>query len=325
MVVVVAFGALLATFVYFFVRVRWNKHALALMDTGQYEGAIRIFSRVIRFYPQDAVALYNRASIYKQQGNYDAALADHNQAIAKGGRMSAAMYAARAYFLIYLGRYDEALADYHMALQADPDQFQALLGIAYTYLFMKQYDKALEQTEGIVQKLEAQIAKNAEYGAYMVTQTPQADAQLENIYVSVYAVKALALVYLGRGDEAKVIYESLAQKYPNSLVLHIDRAEMHFLLSDFESSIVDYEVALQLTANMDNIPSTSTYNLAEVAMAGRAVALFAKGDTENAHVQWHDFMNKSPRLASSPHIGKEFSWSDAMTIHAQKLIASLNA
>jgi tetratricopeptide (TPR) repeat protein len=319
MVVVVALGVIFAMMMYFFVRVRWHNQALVLMSNEQYEDAIRIFSRVIRFYP------YNRANIYKRQGNHDAALADHDQAIAKGGRMSAMMYGARAYFLMYLGRHEEALSDYQMALQADPTQPQAQLGVAYAYVFMKQYDKALEQAEHVIQNLEAQIAKNTEFGAYIVTHNSQADAQLESTYISVYATKALALIHLGRVDEGKAIYESLAQKYPNSMILYTDRAEIHFLLNEFASAVADYEKALNLAQSAEHMLTTSGYDLSHLAQGGYAVALFADGQIEKAQAQWRDLATKIPRLTSQNQISKEFFWSEPMTAQAEKLIASLNA
>ncbi|MCU0482096.1 MAG: tetratricopeptide repeat protein [Anaerolineae bacterium] len=310
--------------VYFFVRIQWHKQARDYLNAQQYEDAIRLYSRVIRFYPQDSLALANRANAYKQQGDDDAALADYNQAIAKGGRMSAIIYATRAYFLMYLGRHEEALADYQTALQADPMQSQSQLGIAFAYLFLKQYDNALAQAESAARNLEAQIAKNAEFGAYIVNQSEKMDAQLQTIYISTYATKALALVYLGRGDEAKAIYDDLAQKYPDSMVLYTDRAEIYFLLGEFALAVADYEKALDLATTIDHMPTANGYDLSHVAQSGYAVALFANGDAEKAQTVWREFLSKVPRLNSPEKVSKEFFWSEAMTAQAEKLVASLN-
>lgn len=323
MMVVIAFGVVLAIFVYIFVRVQWHKQANLLMNEGQYDEALRILSRVIRIYPQDAIALYSRAMIYKRKGNYDAALDDHNLAIAKGGRMSAVMYGARAYFLMYLGRYEEALHDYEIALKADPNQPQAQLGVAYAYVFLNQYDKALAQAQRAIDDLENQIATHSQYGAYLMGNSPEQDAQLQNVYISVYATKALALIHLGRGDEAKEIYAKLSEKYPNSMVLYTDRAEINFLLADYSSAVADYEKALSLAGATEHMPTTSGYDLTDLAQAGYAVALFSGGNTEKAQAQWRDLTSKAPAFAEIGRVSKEFFWSEAMTEQAQKLVASL--
>jgi len=323
MVVLIAFGVVLAIFIYVFVRVGWHKQANTLMNEGQYDEALHILSRVIRFYPQDAIALYSRATIYKRQGNYDAALADHNLAIAKGGRMSAMLYGARAYFLMYLGKYEEALNDYEIALKADPTQPQAQLGVAYAYVFMRRYDEALAQAQRAIDDLEHQIATNSQYGAYLLGNSPEQDAQLQNIYISVYATKALALIHLGRGEEAKEIYAKLAEKYPNSMILYTDRAEINFLLADYTSAAIDYEKALSLAGNTEYMPTTSGYDLTDLAQAGYAVALFAGGNIEKAQAQWRDLTTKTPAFAEIERVGKEFFWSEPMTAQAQKLVASL--
>jgi tetratricopeptide (TPR) repeat protein len=325
MVLVVVFGVLVAILGYFFTRVRWHNQALTYLNDGQIDDAIRIFSRVIKYYPQDAIALYHRASAYKRKGDYTAALADYDQAVARGGRMSGVLYGARAYFLMYLGRYDDALADYELALKADPRQPQTQLGIAYAYIFKKDYEKALEKAQIAIDELEKQLATNAKYGAYLLEATPERNIELENVVISVNAAKALALIHLGRGDEARGIYATLAEKYPESMILYVDRAELNFLLNDYDSARADYEKALVLAGDTEFTPTTSGYDFSLVAQAGYAVTLFACGEIEQAQAQWHTLQTNAPLLVDAKRIGKEFFWSDAMTEQAEKMMASLNA
>ncbi|MDZ4669967.1 MAG: tetratricopeptide repeat protein [Phototrophicales bacterium] len=323
MIVVVGFGIMGAIFAYFIVRMQWHNKALMALNDGRLDDAIAQFSKVIKYYPQDSIALYHRANTYKQKGDMDAALADYDSAVARGGRMSGVLYGARAYFLMYLGRYEDALKDYQLALKTDPTQPQTQLGIAYAYLFMKDYEKALAQAQITVDILEKQIATDKQYSAYILANSPEKSAQLESAYISVYATKALALIHLGRSDEAKAIYASLGEKYPNSMVLYVDRAEVNFLLGDYASAIADYEKAIALAQDTLFIPMSGAYDLTYLAQAGYAVSLFASGDEEKAQAQWRDLGKKKPELANVSLLSKEFFWSETMVAQAEKMVASL--
>jgi tetratricopeptide (TPR) repeat protein len=325
MIVIVGFGIMAAVFAYFIVRMQWHNKALTYLNDGQVDEGIAQLSHVIKYYPQDAIARFHRANAYKQKGDMEKALADYDDAVARGGRMSGVLYGARAYFLMYLGRYEDALKDYQLALKADPTQPQTQLGIAYAYLFMKNYEKALATAQLATDDLERQIATNKKYSAHILANSPVQSAQLESTYISVYAAKALALVHLGRGEEAQAIYATLAEKYPNSMVLYTDRAEVNFLLGDYPSAIADYEKAMTLAEDTLFIPTSGAYDLTYLAQAGYAVSLFASGDAEKAQAQWQDLSKKKPELANVDLLSKEFFWSEPMVAQAEKMVMGLYA
>lgn len=93
--------------------------------------AIMIYTELLHHYPKDIYALYNRASLYAQQGNSRAALLDLQHAIAADPRF------AEAYFnrgLLYwdMGQLREAVKDLSMAGE---------LGIFQAYNLLKQLRK----------------------------------------------------------------------------------------------------------------------------------------------------------------------------------------
>jgi tetratricopeptide (TPR) repeat protein len=326
MILLVSFGMIVALLAYFFVRVRWHKQAHITLNSGDPDGAIAQYTRIIKYYPQDAIAMHNRALAYRHKGDFVAALADLNNAIARGGRMSAMIRLNRAYLQLYLGNYMDALADYRLALHAEPNQPQALLGMIYVHLFNKDYLTALEEAEKTIVQIEADKAKIEKYGAYIITQTPDTQKQVDKVYQAIYITKAIALAYLGRGDEAKSLLNQLKAQYPQSSQVYVDSGEVHFYLGDYVTALSDFERAMQIEGeNPHGIGSISGYPFAYHAQAGYALSLLANGHVDEAQAQFADLRAKAPDLATIQDIGKEFFWTDEMIVKADALMTRLYA
>ncbi|MCL4255419.1 MAG: tetratricopeptide repeat protein, partial [Anaerolineae bacterium] len=306
MILLVSFGMIFALLAYFFVRVRWHKQADATAKAGQLDEALAQYARILKYYPQDAIAMHNRAVAYRHKGDFEAALAELNRAVARGGRMSAMLRINRAYLQMYLGNHMDALADYRLALHAEPNQPQALLGIVYTHIFTKDYETALQEAEKTIAQIEIDKAKSEKYGAYILTQTPETQKQVYRVYEAIYTTKAIALAHLGRGDEAKVIFDQLKIQNPTSSQVFVDSGEVHFLLGDYATAKTDFERAMLVEIeNPLGVTSMRGYPFIYYAQAGYAVSLFAVGEVEDAHKQLSDLQAKAPRLITAQDMGKE--------------------
>ncbi len=322
MILLVSFGMIFALLAYFFVRVRWHKQADAAIKAGQLDEALAQYTRIIKYYPQDAIAMHNRAVAYRHKGDFEAALAELNRAVARGGRMSAMLRINRAYLQMYLGKHMDALADYRLALHAEPNQPQALLGIIYVHIFSKDYETALQEAEKAIAQIEVDKAKNQKYGAYILTQTADTQKQMDRVYEAIHITKAIALAYLERGDEAKAIFDQLKAQNPTSSQVYVDSGEVHFLLGDYATAKTDFERAMLTEADAPlGIMSMRGYPFMCYAQAGYAVSLFANGDVEEAHQQLRDLQAKAPRLITAQEMGKEFFWSDKMIATADEMMS----
>src|SRR5262249_4933912 len=98
-------------------------------DTGNFEDAVRHYSRAIELYgPKNAAASWSyhgRAFALQKMDRLQDALSDLDKAIAlepDSGRG----YGYRAVLLSRLGRYDDALKNFAAALQHDPNSFGTL-------------------------------------------------------------------------------------------------------------------------------------------------------------------------------------------------------
>lgn len=99
--------------------------ALALRETGNREGAIVVFTRILKAEPEDCVALTNRGRLFAKLGKKDEALADLTAAVKTPGHAEPLI--ARGRLLCDMGRYAEAEKDLTAALALDPISLTALL------------------------------------------------------------------------------------------------------------------------------------------------------------------------------------------------------
>ncbi len=99
------------------------KNAGTLFDQGDYDGAIAAYSEAAYSTPNDPVIFNMRGQAYSRKGDYDRAIADHNQALRihryKGGTFQVGTaYFLRGYAYSGKGDYDSAIADYNEALKS---------------------------------------------------------------------------------------------------------------------------------------------------------------------------------------------------------------
>jgi tetratricopeptide (TPR) repeat protein len=110
-------------------------------NEGRYDQAIDDYNQAIQVEPNYAAAYNNRGRSYYAQGDYDRAIADFNQAITLDPNYADAYNnRGRAYYA--KGNLDRALADYNQAITLAPEFPLAFNGRAYVYLAKKDYERA---------------------------------------------------------------------------------------------------------------------------------------------------------------------------------------
>jgi tetratricopeptide (TPR) repeat protein len=100
----------------------------AYEQNGQYELAVADYDQAIRLKPNDGAALVNRCWTRAVMGSsLDNALEDCTEAL-KLKQDNAVTFDTRALVELRMGKYQEALADYERALQKSPKLASALFG-----------------------------------------------------------------------------------------------------------------------------------------------------------------------------------------------------
>ncbi len=106
-----------------------EKRARVYVKAGKYNLALRDANQLVSQFPQsDGQEL--RAEIWQSMKQYDKALLDYNNSIAKMPNASPDRYSNRARIYERLGMYQEAICDLETVLQIDPNESEAADAIA---------------------------------------------------------------------------------------------------------------------------------------------------------------------------------------------------
>jgi lipoprotein NlpI len=99
---------------------------IAYQSKSDYDRAIADFNQAIARDPKDAVAYYNRGIAYKAEGDLDRAIADFDRAIAINPKYMAP-YFSRGRLNLFIGALPKALADLNQASELGPKHAYAAL------------------------------------------------------------------------------------------------------------------------------------------------------------------------------------------------------
>jgi tetratricopeptide (TPR) repeat protein len=299
------------------------RRGLKLTEDNQFDKADILFTRMLKFYPKNALLHLFKGRSDTFKGDNQAALAHYDKAISlehNNKFLRGRSQVFRGYFYLYLGRYDDALNDYRLVQQLNtkPYLYEACWGGVASYFYQKSYEFALEEAEIILAILEKKLSLTQN------RRKPKFDAELKSSYLITCQFKALTLAHLGRSQEAKDVFTMLSDKYGDNVFFYLPRAELFFLLGEYPLALADYEQAISLftPAIKRGYATASGYNLYHLASFGYAVTLFACGKIDEAQAQWRELQAKSPSLTSAELVGKEFFWSEARLAKAKELEAS---
>lgn len=110
---------------------------------GNYEDAIKDYTKAIRYAPKDPVPHASRGYVYQKMGKQDEAIADYTQAIALDPT-DGELYLIRGVAYSLKGLNDEAIRDYSRAIAIDPHNGDAHFNRAQAYEAKNMNDKAIE-------------------------------------------------------------------------------------------------------------------------------------------------------------------------------------
>ena len=128
----------------------YNNLGIDYGEKGEYDLAIKDFTKAIELKPDYAIAYNNRGAVYRSKGEHDLAIEDCNEAI-RLKHDYAEPYSNRGAAYRNKGDYDRAIKNYDMAIRLKHDFVEAYYnrGLAYHEkrefdLAIKDYNKAIE-------------------------------------------------------------------------------------------------------------------------------------------------------------------------------------
>jgi len=200
--------------------------ALSRAAQGDVESALQALDIAIAADPDGAFqAYYYRGLIHAQQEDFQAALADFNQALSINPHMVEA-YAARGTTYVSMGRPITALDDFNKALELKPDDAETLVNRGHAYMELSMYDLALADFNRAIELDSSLVAAYFNRGVLYLTQEQPQKAladfntciELDPKLPGPYFNRAAAYLALGEQEKAIAdlkIYLGLAQSEEN--------------------------------------------------------------------------------------------------------------
>jgi tetratricopeptide (TPR) repeat protein len=111
---------------------------------GKWEQALADYSKAIKLEPKTPGVWGNRASAYEQLKRFSEALADYSKAI-EAKPESPLLWKERGDYFERLGQFDKALVDYAKAIERDPKFTRAWMSSGYLNQRLRRFDTALAQ------------------------------------------------------------------------------------------------------------------------------------------------------------------------------------
>jgi len=150
------------------------------LTRGQYEEALLDFDRAIKLDPNYKWAIVSRSVTYLLMKRYDKALLDFDRAIKLDPKLDWVItYRGETYRL--MERYDEAIKDFDTAIKFDPNDYLAVGRRGHCHLKLQNYSQVFDDFNLMIE------------GDPILTKVSNDD----------YYYRAIALIALGKNDEAK--------------------------------------------------------------------------------------------------------------------------
>jgi tetratricopeptide (TPR) repeat protein len=201
----------------------FNRRGWEEAKKGNYQEAIRHFTKAIDLNPMDANSYYSRGTAYSHEGQYDRALSDYTKALEINPRDAKAYY-NRGITCYRKGQYNEAISDFSKALEINPMDTKAYYNRGITcwkkgqnVLAISDFKKALEI--------------NPNNPRYLVTYIEHEIAYYED---------------KGQYDRAISDYTEALEINPGDAKTYINRGRVYYLKREYDKSWEDFEKALEL-------------------------------------------------------------------------------
>ncbi len=204
-------------------------------EKGNYQEAIRHFTKAIDLNPMDANSYYSRGAAYSHEGQYDRAISDYTKALEINPK-DAKAYCNRGNVYCRKGEYDRAISDYTKALEINPRGAEAYYNRGITWCIKGQHDQAISDFRKALQI----NPNNPRYVDAYVNQ--------EIVY---YEEKS-------QYDQAISDYTEALEINPGDAKVYINRGRVYYLKGEYDKSWEDFEKALELG---NQVPPEFLYDL----------------------------------------------------------------
>ena len=262
--------------------------AAAYASTSEFDLSLRDLEASLALNPK-AEAYHNLGDIHFKQDNYEQAVQDYSMALELDHANTGA-YLYRAHALRYLDHFNDAIRDYEAVLAQDPTNAAAYLGMGIVRKLMGDNDNAIRFFDKAlkVDSKDPYIYLNRGGAWFAKGDIDSAERdfgkalELDPQYSYAYVTRGLILIGKGDLDGALQDLTSALQLEPDFAYSLSMRGLAYLQKGDLDRAIQDFDDALERGLN-----SSNTYN-------NRGVAYEKKGDLSLAMQDYHQALRIRP-------------------------------
>jgi len=219
---------------------------------GVFKNAITVWSDVIKKYPEEYTAYYNRGLEYNEQENYDKALIDFNMTVRLNpGYAKARMY--RAIIIDRRGNHLEALNDLNIAISLDSTHALFFLNRGCVLQNLGKFSESINDLNkaislkpsydlAFINRAMDKVALKDYPGAIVDCDSAIAIKQ----HPRYYHIRAVSKKMLGNYDRAIVDLNESILLNNNFIPAYIERAYNYFYLKEYDKAVADCEQVLRM-------------------------------------------------------------------------------
>ncbi|MEI8012953.1 MAG: tetratricopeptide repeat protein, partial [Candidatus Omnitrophota bacterium] len=223
--------------------------AAQLIDVRKCDEAIVKLSALIKLDNLYAPAFVSRGYCYQIKGELDKAIEDQTRAIDLAPNIFGTAYGNRAVDFQLKGDLQLALADYTREIQIKPENSVAYLKRAIVYFNLKEYGKALEDTDKMVS---LGGKPPADFVRVLLKRrdnpVPLGKSSSEETGISYYQAVLMvdSLLFQGDLDGAISKYTELIQQEPDLSLAYLQRGTCYVMKESNDAAIADLTRAIEL-------------------------------------------------------------------------------
>lgn len=259
----------------------WSCKVLHLWDGRYYvpaRKAIDYFTRAISFDSTYVFAYTGRGLVYKDQKQYQLALADYDKVIYYAPNL-AYVYNDRGAVYAELGQYERAIEDYNHALRLAPDLVLVYSNRGVAYFRLGDIDRAIQDYDQTIRlgPANANAYNNRGAAYYKLKQYERAigdydqGIRIDPGNAVTYNNRGSAYAYLGEHQRAIEDYNQAIELDPDVAKVYNNRGNEYVSLEEYELAMLDYNRAINLS--LGSLPAYYT---------NRGWAYYKMGDMRKA-------------------------------------------
>ena len=217
------------------------------------------FSQALGFFSEDLkrnptpTAYVARAVIWEDKGDYDAAIADFNEAIRLDPTFKWA-YNNRGFAWKQKNDYDRAISDFNTAIHLDPKDAMPYMNRANAWSHKKQYDKAMSDYDEAI-RLDPKFPQPYNNRGTLWNAKGKYERAMSDFNEAIRLDPKYESPYINRGDtwQAKREYDKAISDYSEAIRLdpkdarpHRGRGNSWSLKKVFDKAVADFSEAIRL-------------------------------------------------------------------------------